>query len=263
MARRLHGRFGDERLRIGRDWFGDDHRRRPGADHRARRARGGDGARRADAGSTAGTAEASEDATDARASGRRAPRRSAVPAGRRRCELRLLPGDARARRVSAGGADRRRRDRPGAPARAHAHDRPDLGDAGRRRIVRLRAPAARHRGRRRAARAVGVRFRAAEPAVSAAADAVAQVARFRRRGGREVRVDPPADPGPRVRAVHELRDDARRARMSARRPFPIRCCVQGTAPRSVLLDAVPGDAERGAAGDLVLLAGRGRRRASS
>ena len=62
--------------------------------------------------------------------------------------LRLLPRDARARRVSAGGADRRRRDRSGTPARSDAHDRAHLGDARRRRVVRLRAPAARHRGRR-------------------------------------------------------------------------------------------------------------------
>ena len=41
-------------------------------------------------------------------------------------------------------------------------------------------------------------------------------------------------------------------------PYPV--LVQGTAPRSALIETVPLDAERGAAGDLQLLAGRGRRR---
>ena len=74
---------------------------------------------------------------DAGAPRRRAARRAAVPAPRRRRRLRLLRRVPRPRHLPARVADRRLRDRPRAAARSDAHDGPDVGDADRRRRVRL------------------------------------------------------------------------------------------------------------------------------
>ena len=80
----------------------------------------------------------------------------ALPASRRRSGLRLLPRDPRPRRVPARVADRRLDDRARAAARPDAGDRPDVGHAERRRLVRLRPAPPRRPRRRRNPAAVGV-----------------------------------------------------------------------------------------------------------
>ena len=108
------------------------------------------------------------DAGDARAPRRAAARRAAVPAARRRRGVRLLRRVPRHGHLPARLADRRLRDRARAAARPHADDRPHVGDADRRRHVRLRARPARHRERQRDPAAVGVRLPPAGDSLSAA-----------------------------------------------------------------------------------------------
>ena len=148
---------------------------------------------------------------DDRAARRRDSRRSAVPARRRRIAAYVyFVETARPRRLSARRADRRVGDHPGAPARSDARDRADLGDAGRRRIVRLR-------------RASGSGIdEAAELRVPSEFDFATQSLLYLPRRmpppkspefadavAREVTRDPAAHPRARVRALHQLRDDAR------------------------------------------------------
>ena len=111
------------------------------------------------------------------------------------------------------------------------------------------------------ARAVGVRLRRAGHALPAAAHAAAQVAATSPTpSAREVRRDPAAHrAAARSCCSPATRCCARCTSWSSRTlPYPV--LVQGTAPRSVLLEQFRTHAERRAVRDLVLLAGRGRGR---
>jgi hypothetical protein len=165
--------------------------------------------------------------------------------------------DARPRRLPARGADRRVAHRAGAAVRRDARDDPDLGHAHRGRIVRLRArPAGVARPPR--SRPVGVRLHATGHPVPAAEDAGAQdgsISARRRRARRwrscSARAGAPSCCSRATRAAH-----VQAALVRAALPYPL--FVQGSAPRSGAAPGVPRHAARGAAGHLVVLAGRGR-----
>ena len=161
--------------------------------------------------------------------------------------------------VPARVADRRLAHRPRGAVRSLPHGRPDLGHAGRRRVVRLRQGPARHRRRRRTSRAVGVRLRA---------QALLYLPR---------RMPPPKSPAFAEAVARETIELLTRSRGRAFVLFTSYRVLRRAAARrdgAALSDpraghgaalgadrGVPVDAERGAAGDLELLAGRGRRRA--
>ena len=255
-------RLGEERLRIGPDWFGDV------VDDGLALVGALDGLE-ATLDALAGTErrparEVNEDAaTIARRAGELRDQ-PALPARGRRSRLRLLPRDARPRRVPARRADRRLAHRPRAAVRSHARDGADLGHAGRRRLVRLRA------------RAGSACRDADELRVPSEFDFTEQALLYLPR-----RMPPPKSPHFADAVAREVARPAARAPRAARSCCSpaTRCCapcatcvelelpypllVQGTAPRTALLDAVPLDAERGAVRDLVVLAGRRRASASS
>ena len=206
---RMRGRSGEERLRIGPDWFGDivddglalltaldGLEAIDGAGRRRRRKEP--------------ASDGNEDALAIAAARRRGARSPAfllaaadpryvyfLETRGRGVFLRAAPIDVSAHR-------------PRAAARSHARDRADVGDARRRRLVRLRAAAARHRRRRPSCAcrrnstsrsracctcraACRRRSRRTSPTPSRA-----QVAEILQRTA-----------GPRLRALHQLRDDAR------------------------------------------------------
>jgi ATP-dependent DNA helicase DinG len=144
MAARTRGRSGEERLRVGPEWFGDI------VDDGLALQMALDGLEAtmtlaAGSGATGPGSEANEDALTI------------------------------ARGVPAGRANRRVGDRQRAVARPDARDGADVGDTRGRRIVRLHAAAARDRVRHRAARVLGVRLRESEPVVSAAPHAAPEI----------------------------------------------------------------------------------------
>ena len=186
--------------------------------------------------------------------------RRPVPDPRRRSRPRLLPRHPRPRRVPARLADRRVRDHPRDAARPHDGDGADVRDAERRRPVRLRPRPAR-------------RPQAHEARLPSEFDYTRQAIlylpkkmpdprspEFVGAAGARGRRDPEADARPRVRAVHELREPARRCTSSPPPRSTIRswsraprrgrrCCASSRRRRNAVLLR-----------DLELLAGRGRRR---
>ena len=176
------GGVGEERLRIGPDWFGDivdDGPRRWSARST--------GSRRVDARWPAPTPARGRQRrptrtppTLARRAGG-AARRSALPARSVEPALRLLPRDARPRRVPARGADRRLgASSASSCCRPHARHRADVGDAHRRRLVRLRQGPPRRRRRRRACACRRSSTSPTGDPLPAAAHAAAEVAGVRR-----------------------------------------------------------------------------------
>ena len=97
--------------------------------------------------------------------------------------LRLLPRDARPRRLPPRVADRRLGDHPGAAARPDGRDRADVGDADRRRRVRLRQGPARRRPGAPSSARIGVRLRAPGDPLPAEGHARPAAAAVRRRRG--------------------------------------------------------------------------------
>ena len=258
LARHMRAGRRRGRLRIGPDWYGDILDEGLGAGERARRAGSGDAAARRD--HPAAASKASEDAADL-----------ARRAGEMRDQLRSScsrPSDPHyvyfvemrgPRRVPAGRADRRVGDPPGGVVRPDARHGADVRDADRRRVVRLHPRPARRREAADIAGRVRVRLHRAGGSLPAAPDAPAQVAAtsatrsaremleiLRRTRGRAFVLFTSYAV---LRAVHaEDRFDL---------PYPL--LVQGDGAAERRCWAVPLDAECRAAGDLVVLAGRGRR----
>ena len=188
--------------------------------------------------------------------------RTGVSAGERREELRLLVRAARHGRISGGHADRRQRNSARAAVRAIRHRGADFGDARGGRALRLfEAAAGRSAGERE--RVLPQEFDFHEQALLYIPPRAAGRARtriFRERGAEEIARLLEISRGPRLLPVHQLRADERMftSACAARVRFPL--LLQGTAPRSILLDRFRVDAERRAVCHFELLAGRGRSR---
>ena len=167
----------------------------------------------------------------------------------------------RPRGLPEGHAHRRLRAAPGAALLAGARGGAHLGDPGRRRALRLPEVAPRHRRGRRAAPPLALRLRRAGRPLRAPAHARAAVAAVRgarRRGGdRAAR----ADPRPRLRALHELRQHERGGR-AGRGPRRLSAADPGRGTQGPVSSRPSRpDPGRRALRHLVLLAGgrRGRR----
>ena len=162
--------------------------------------------------------------------------------------LRLLPRDPRPRRVPARLADRRLDDRPRDAVRPHDGDGAHLGDADRRRLVRLRPRPARH-----LTRPHEVRLRRSSTTRAQAIlylpqqDAGPAVAGVRRGGGRRGDRDPEAHATAAPSCSSRATRTCARSTASRRAELDYPILVQGTAPRSALLREFKATPQRRAA----------------